>query len=204
MKTLFTLFILILTAVLLLTVGTAVFIINSIRTIYRKESLLKYFLSIIESQDQLGGTIIFKSLDFTISSKLYEGHERGNIYASFFMNIVDILAMFIAKGLYSIKYISLTEYQRQKTHCKSAYEKEMNEFKEKQPKQVANFLKTILEKWFEDEDNHYLLKFDDDGSLTSWMCVDWEIVNENNQIVANGKAGTGINYDPSLNLFTQV
>ena len=44
-------------------------------------------------------------------------------------------------------------------------------------------------------DNHYLYRKEDDGSITCYMCCDFDVV-ESNEIVFSGSCGNGINFDP--------
>lgn len=85
-------FLLMLIAIIIITIVTLPVIIgNTIRKIYRKESLRSYFFTIAIGFDQAGGSIIYGQEDWTISSWTYILSRRGNRSAQIFVKAIDFL-----------------------------------------------------------------------------------------------------------------
>jgi len=105
-------FILMLVAfVLILVLALPVFIFNSLRLLYRKEKIEKYFFSLAISLDQLGGTLLYQQEDWTVSSYTYYlCTKKNNSYACWFMKFIDTIFG--------------------ENHCFESYETEKTEFKD--------------------------------------------------------------------------
>ena len=202
MKTVITFLLMLITTVLLWVLGFIAFVFNVMRKIYRKESLLKYFLAIVVSNDQHGGTVLFTTEDFTISSSLYKLSQKRNKVATIAMNMVDFIARVVADGLYNIRFINEDEWMRQQTHCKSAYIRELEEFRLRGAKSSVAMLEfNELIDYFEDDTYSDFHRFLDDGTIQAigWCC-DFHIVKDG-KIYLSGKRGDGIIYDPSNKKF---
>ena len=202
MKTVITFLLMLITTVILWVLGFIAFVFNLMRKIYRKESLLKYFLAIVVSNDQHGGTVLFTTEDFTISSSLYKLSQKRNKVATIAMNMVDFIARLVADGLYNIRFINKDEWMRQQTHCKSAYIRELEEFRLRGAKSSVAMLEfNELIDYFEDDTYSDFHRFLDDGTIQAigWCC-DFHIVKDG-RIYLSGKRGDGIIYNPSNKKF---
>jgi hypothetical protein len=198
MKTITTFILMLITTVLLWLLGSIAFVFNVIRKIYRRESLVKYFLAIVVSTDQHGGTVLFATEDFTISSSLYKLSQKRNKVATIAMNMVDAIARVVADGLYKIRFIDKDEWIRQQTHCKSAYVRELEEFRLKCAKSSVAMLEYHeLIAYFEDDTFSKFHRYLDDGIVRAlgWCC-DFHIVKDG-KIYLSGKKGDGIIYNSS-------
>lgn len=108
-------FAIIMVVILVIILGTLLFIIQTIRKPYRKEDLSKYLKSVLIGLDQFGGTLIYGTEDWCISSMAYAHSLDGkNIW---FMMLINKLFFF------------------DKDHCKRSYEMELAEFNEHYNKQ---------------------------------------------------------------------
>ncbi len=92
--------------VLVLVLGTIAFIGQVIRKTIRKESLKKYFYSLIIGLDQIGGTLLYGLEDWCISSIAYYDFTKNR--NRWFMNFINFLA-------------------QDKDHCKKSYQTELKE-----------------------------------------------------------------------------
>lgn len=113
MKILLKLLLLICAIVIFNIVSLLAILVQIPRKALRKESLEKYFYSLAISEDQRGGSYLYGTEDFTISSYTYYLHTKGNKYATYFMRFIDSFALLLGD----------------KEHCKNAFEKELEEFK---------------------------------------------------------------------------
>jgi len=183
--------------------GPVIFLIVLSKSIVKGHAL-KYMFSVMVSNDQHGGTLIFGTEDWTISSNLYK--YRDESVWNFFRRIVNYLAYRIAKMLYALGLIDNKQFQRQKRHCESAYRKELKEFRYRTETSIATLCVVELSRWFDDETNHYLVRKEDDDSLTCWMCCEWEIISKKDdgevKVLHSGKCGTGVNYHPETKIFS--
>ncbi len=91
---------------LVLVLGTIAFIGQVIRKTIRKESLKKYFYSLIIGLDQIGGTLLYGLEDWCISSIAYYDYSKGK--NKWFMHFINFLA-------------------QDKEHCKKSYFTELKE-----------------------------------------------------------------------------
>ncbi len=114
MKTLATFLILIFAVIIFNIVAIVGFIVQIPRKVLRKESLREYFLILAIGEDQRDGSYLYGTEDYTISSYTYYLHNRGNIYATYFMHFIDFFGFLLGDG---------------KEHCKKSYEKEVKELK---------------------------------------------------------------------------
>lgn len=89
------------------------FLVQVPRKIFRKESLEDYFYSLAIGEDQRGGSYLYGTEDFTISSYTYYLHTKGNKYATWFMKFIDFFASLLGD----------------KEHCKNSFSKEFEELK---------------------------------------------------------------------------
>lgn len=64
---------------------------NTVRKLYRRESIREYFHTIAIGFDQAGGSILYGQEDWTVSSWTYVLHVRGNRNATVFMGFIDLL-----------------------------------------------------------------------------------------------------------------
>jgi len=88
------------------------------RKIIRKESLHQYFFTLAISEDQRGGSYLYGTEDFTISSMTYYYSDiKQHKWAKIFKSFIDFFAIFFAN---------------QKEHCKRSYYNELREFKQKE------------------------------------------------------------------------
>ena len=113
MKTLLNLLLLLCAIILFNVVSFLAILVQIPRKLLRKESLEKYFYSLAIGEDQRGGSYLYGTEDFTISSYTYFLHTKGNKYATYFMRFIDFFALLLGD----------------KEHCKKAFEKELEEFK---------------------------------------------------------------------------
>ncbi|MFT7880814.1 MAG: hypothetical protein ABXS91_10520 [Sulfurimonas sp.] len=72
-------------------------------------------------------------------------------------------------------------------------------------KMVSNAILSLDEivEHFNDKTNHCLYKKNDDGTITAYMCCDWEIVDAG-EIILNGECGSGINFNPKTKKIVRV
>lgn len=141
--------------VLVTILGFIGIVINSIIKIYRKESLADYYLSIAIGNDQVGGTVIYQTEDWTISSYTYYLHSIGNknaTLAMYFINglILTFVSVFYFGGKalnwlagefnvhYDFTLITDKKWEMQKQHCKNSYIKEHREMSEKLKRMKTN------------------------------------------------------------------
>jgi len=98
------------------TVGILSFFVNIVRKPIMGESLADYFMTLAIGEDQLGGSYLYATEDYTVSSWTYKLHAKGNnVWATSFMNFIDFFAWVLAG---------------QKEHCKDSYEYEAVELLE--------------------------------------------------------------------------
>ncbi|MEW5833054.1 MAG: hypothetical protein AB1763_09485 [Campylobacterota bacterium] len=64
---------------------------NTVRKLYRRESIREYFHTIAIGFDQAGGSILYAKEDWTVSSWTYVLHTTGNRHATVFMRFIDLL-----------------------------------------------------------------------------------------------------------------
>jgi len=102
--------VLVLAAVIVL--AMPIIALNTGRHIFRKDDLYKYIRSVVIGLDQVGGSILYGTKDWTISSYTWILHINGVKEATIFMNFIDWLI-----GLFSGK----------KNHCARAYRNEHSE-----------------------------------------------------------------------------
>ncbi len=114
MKTLVTFLILVFAVIIFNIVAIVGFIVQVPRKVLRKENLREYFLTLAIGEDQRGGSYLYGTEDYTISSYTYYLHTQGVLWASYFMSFIDFFAYLLGDG---------------KEHCKKSYEKEINELK---------------------------------------------------------------------------
>ena len=89
-----------------------------IRKIIKREPLHQYFFTLAIGEDQRGGSYLYGTEDFTISSMTYYYADIKNYkWAKIFKNFIDFFAKIFAN---------------QKEHCKQSYYNELKEFKEKE------------------------------------------------------------------------
>lgn len=183
-------------------IGPVIFLVVLSKNIMNGDAI-KYMVSTMVSNDQHGGTLIFGTEDWTISSNLYR--YRDESVWNFFRRVVNYFAYRVVFLLYKLGLVDEKELQRQKTHCESAYIKEQREFRYRADKSIATLHIEEQREWFDDESNHYLLRKEDDGSLTCWMSCEWELIlkeNDNVKVLYAGACGTGISYDPETKTFS--
>lgn len=85
-------FLLMLIALIVITIVTLPVIIgNTIRKVYRRESIHDYFFTIAIGFDQAGGSILYGQEDWTVSSWTYVLAYRGNKEAQRFMKIINFI-----------------------------------------------------------------------------------------------------------------
>jgi len=78
--------------VLVVVLTPIVFILNSLRLLYRKESLKTYYKICAIGFDQAGGSVLYSKENFTISSYTYFlCTYKKNKYACWFMKFIDML-----------------------------------------------------------------------------------------------------------------
>ncbi len=83
-------FAIMLLSLLLVTIlSPVVFVFQLLRKLYRRSDLSPYFWSVVIGLDQLGGSIVYGKVNWTISG--YTGYlaKRGNRYAVVFEKILD-------------------------------------------------------------------------------------------------------------------
>lgn len=80
-------------------------VINLMRKLYRGENIQAYFHTIAIGFDQAGGSILYGQEDWTVSSWTYHLHRKGNGYATWFMEFINLLF-------------------RDKFHCENSFFKE--------------------------------------------------------------------------------
>jgi hypothetical protein len=112
----------------LLVVSVIVIPLNMARLAYRKESVSDYLFTLILGQDQIGGSALYGTEDFTISSTTYYLHSKKNRYATCFMNFINGLAYgFVLLFYWSDDRKEVLDIQ--KNHCKNSYYKELEELR---------------------------------------------------------------------------
>ncbi|MDD2267011.1 hypothetical protein [Sulfuricurvum sp.] len=84
--------------------------LNTIRKVYRMESIKEYFSVIACGFDQAGGSILYSQEDWKVSSWTYYLHREGNRYATYFMQFINFLF-------------------RDQKHCENSFYKEAEELK---------------------------------------------------------------------------
>lgn len=116
MKTLRMFALFIVAKVIFTVVGTISFFVNIIRKPIMGESLAEYFRVLAVAEDQLGGSYMYGTEDYTVSSWTYKLHAKGNnVWATWFMKFIDFFAWVLAG---------------QKEHCKKSYKHEAVELLE--------------------------------------------------------------------------
>ena len=124
--------------IFLLAVSLLIIPLNMSRKAYRKESVSDYLFTLILGQDQLGGSALYGTEDFTISSYTYYLHTKGNKYATHFMKFINALSYGLAYLLYKSKMTSKDKLEAQREHCKNSYKKELEELRQKSLIEVDN------------------------------------------------------------------
>ena len=81
------------------------------RHLILRKPLSKYFYNLAIGEDQRGGSYLYGTEDYTISSYTYYLSKK-NKYARYFKNFIDFFAYLLAG---------------QKEHCKKSFEKEYKE-----------------------------------------------------------------------------
>ena len=66
-------------------------ILNTIRKIYRRESIVNYYRTVAVGFDQVGGSILYGQEDWTVSSWTYKLHINKNTEATHFMYLIDLI-----------------------------------------------------------------------------------------------------------------
>ena len=101
----------ILATTLVVAFAPSLFVLQTLRTIWRNESVVDYFKTVALGLDQLGGSIIYKEEDWTISSMSYsKATIDAESHAIIFMKIIDMLG-FVFAG--------------EREHCKKSHENEV-------------------------------------------------------------------------------
>lgn len=108
-KTILMSLLLVVVFILTMVLSPVIFILNVIRKIFRKDDLYKYMRAITIGLDQVGGSLLYGTKDWTISSYTYILHDKGVIHATYFMYFINWLWEFV------------TEVN---DHCKKAHKKE--------------------------------------------------------------------------------
>lgn len=91
------------------TIAIPVIVINLIRHLYMKIDIYEYIHAILIGLDQVGGSILYGTKDFTISSYTYILHKKGVTQATFFMRFIDLL---------------IGKITSKDSHCERAYKHE--------------------------------------------------------------------------------
>jgi len=95
------------------TVGILSFFTNLVRKPIMGESLADYFMTLAIGEDQLGGSYLYATEDYTVSSWTYKLHAKGNnMWATGFMRFIDFFAWVLAG---------------QTDHCRKSYTHETSE-----------------------------------------------------------------------------
>lgn len=85
-------FILMLIAIVIISVVSApMILLNTIRKVYRCESIKDYFFTIAIGFDQAGGSILYEQEDWTVSSWTYYLSRCGNTHALYFRKFIDLI-----------------------------------------------------------------------------------------------------------------
>lgn len=85
-------FVLMLIAIVIISIVTVpVIVLNTVRKVYRRESLRDYFFNIAIGFDQAGGSILYGQEDWTVSSWTYRLSIKGNRNAYYFMRVIDFI-----------------------------------------------------------------------------------------------------------------
>jgi len=96
--------------------------INMLRHIVLSFDISEYLYTLLKGLDQLGGSIIYGTEDYTISSWTYYLYKKkGNIYAKYFMALIDGLAMGMSYILYKLGTLSEEDYLWNKNHCQNSF-----------------------------------------------------------------------------------
>jgi len=110
----FVIFILLLFSIFLFNIVSIFgFLVQVPRKLIRRESLEEYFFTCAIGEDQRGGSYLYGTEDYTISSYTYYLSAKGNIYARGFKRFIDFFALLLGE----------------KEHCKKSFEKEEIELK---------------------------------------------------------------------------
>jgi len=109
-KYLFIPILLILTYALVMIAYPFMFILSIARKLFRRDDLYKYVRANLLGLDQVGGSLLYGTVDWTISGMTYIKHSNGVRHATYFMKFIDWLwELFTGNS----------------GHCKRAYEKEL-------------------------------------------------------------------------------
>jgi len=126
----------IVTSVVLVLSAPFVITWNTIRIIKEhktKKKLEEYFMNILLGQDQVGGSLLYGTVDFTISSWSYF-LSKSNKRIYIFMRFIDFMAYKLSLVLTTDKQVQ----REQKVHCHSSFVTEIREMLE-----VADISKKI-------------------------------------------------------------
>jgi hypothetical protein len=119
--------------IFVLVVGTSVLIVplNMARKLYRKDDVAEYLFKILLGQDQVWGSTLYGTEDFTTSSWTYYLHSKGNKSATYFMHLINGLAYSVTWILFKSGLADEATLDKQKKHCMHSYYKELYELKMK-------------------------------------------------------------------------
>lgn len=81
----------ILAIMLIVVLALPTLVLNISRKLFRKEKLREYFKAVAFGFDQVGGSILYGQEDWMVSSWTYHLHRMGNIYATWFMKLIDLM-----------------------------------------------------------------------------------------------------------------
>jgi len=98
------------------TLSVLSFVFQIFRKTLRGESISEYLICLAIGEDQRGGSYLYGTEDYTISSYTYILHARGNKYATWFMKFIDFFARYL---------------QNKDRHCEKAYNYEHHTLRRK-------------------------------------------------------------------------
>ena len=110
MKTILLLIAIMLMGLAAMTLGPVVFISALMRELAEKKPLAPYCKVVAVGIDQMLGSVMYKTEDWTISSYTHWLASKGQMGAVIFENVIDFFA-----------------YPFQRNHCESAYKMELEE-----------------------------------------------------------------------------
>ena len=109
----------------IITLGFIIIVpINIVRHMIMHYDISMYLYNLLKGLDQLGGSMIYDTEDYTISSWTYYLHSKGNKLATYFMKFIDFLAVSISYILFKLDVITYDIYEWNKKHCENSYHDE--------------------------------------------------------------------------------